>query len=512
VRGEASHEFVFGVVGHIGSGASQIAEQLSSVLTNAGFDVHILKARKAIVDWGTRNNRPTPSGGPNTVAHVSELQNLGDEMRRVSDDHAAVARALVTKVRAARAVATSVSMKTGEPVYPDGKRRAYILDSIRHPAEVEFLRHLYRSGFVLLGVVCDEDERLHRITEKFCDAGKDHAKTLMKRDAKAAEKWGQRVSDAFHLSDVFLDNSARRLLDDKPNPDWDVPDQLDRLVTLLTRSRVVRATPHEVAMYIAHGARMRSACLSRQVGASVVDHKGNIVATGTNEVPRAGGGVYGAVTHDDEGEDLADHRCAFTDLHEKKFCSNTREQREIIDELIETMSPFLRDSTKELANQIDVALRASRIGELLEFSRAVHAEMDAILAATRTGASIVGGRLYVTTFPCHYCARHIVAAGLDEVQYIEPYPKSRALKLHADAISVSSSSWKSPSSGGEKVLVRPFTGIAPRLYERAFLKQAELKDSAGNLVIGDLPWGDPWNVHRVSYAQLEAELARYVEE
>jgi tRNA(Arg) A34 adenosine deaminase TadA len=138
--------------------------------------------------------------------------------------------------------------------------------------------------------------------------------------------------------------------------------------------------------------------------------------------------------------------------------------------------------------------------------------MDAILSATRSGEGTVGTRLYVTTFPCHYCARHIVAAGVDEVQYIEPYPKSRALKLHADAISTTAPEWMPPSRGGDKVLMRPFTGIAPRLYERVFSKELDLKDESGRMKIGDFAWGDPWKVHRVSYAQLEAELAREVEE
>jgi deoxycytidylate deaminase len=30
------------------------------------------------------------------------------------------------------------------------------------------------------------------------------------------------------------------------------------------------------------------------------------------------------------------------------------------------------------------------------------------------------------SFPCHMCARHIIATGLREVVYIEPYPKSVA--------------------------------------------------------------------------------------
>ena len=513
LRDQMSHELVFGVVGHIGSGASQVAKQLREALAERDFAVHVLKARDVIVDWATSNQKHAPpESSRRTTGHLTALQDLGDEMRRTADDHAVVARLLVRKVRAARAQDMSVSPAPQEAVHPDGKARAFILDSIRHPAEVELLRHVYRSAFVLVGVVCEEDERKRRITTKFVDAGAGHAQSLMDRDAKAAEKWGQRVSDAFYLADVFLDNTAATHVDARPNKYWDVPDQLVRLLELLTRSRVVRPTAHEAAMYIAHGARMKSACLSRQVGAALVDREGNVIATGTNEVPRAGGGVYGTSLATPGDEEPPDHRCAFTDLHDEKYCSNTREQGEIVSELVASLAHLLKDATPETSEGVKQVLRSSRIGGLLEFSRAVHAEMDAILSATRSGSVTVGTRLYVTTFPCHYCARHIVAAGVDEVQYIEPYPKSRALKLHADAISTTMPDWKPPSRGGDKVVMRPFTGIAPRLYERVFSKELDLKDASGSMKIGEFAWGDPWKLHRVSYAQLEAELALEVEQ
>ena len=59
----------------------------------------------------------------------------------------------------------------------------------------------------------------------------------------------------------------------------------------------------------------------------------------------------------------------------------------------------------------------------------VHAEMEALLSCARSGVSPVGGTLYSTTFPCHNCAKHIVAAGLRRVVYVEPYPKSRAVEF-----------------------------------------------------------------------------------
>ena len=107
-----------------------------------------------------------------------------------------------------------------------------------------------------------------------------------------------------------------------------------------------------------------------------------------------------------------------------------------------------------------------------------------------------------------------MTAGVDEVQYIEPYPKSLALKLHADAITVGRKEndgkpWLSPSAGGSRVRFSAFTGVAPRLYRRAFLKDRSLKNSlTGVFAIGPAEWGTAWDIHKASYFELEAALAK----
>ncbi len=325
------------------------------------------------------------------------------------------------------------------------------------------------------------------------------------------EKHGQRVEGAFHLADFFVDNSLARDRDDAANPDWKVPEQLSRLIKIVTHSEVIRPASSETAMYVASGAERRSSCLSRQVGAALLDREGNVVATGTNEVPKAGGGVYGQGFLGEAGEDgPLDDRC----FVKNKQCSNTAEQKKIVEALLTVLAevPGMEAILSVHRDLLSAKLRESRIGELLEFSRAVHAEMDALLSAARKGVSLAGMRMFVTTFPCHYCARHLVAAGIDEVQYIEAYPKSRALFLHKDSIVHQAPEWKPPSSGDHratKVLFRPFTGVAPRLYARAFLKDRELKDKESGLhQIGESEWGSPWDLGRLSYVQLEAELLR----
>jgi hypothetical protein len=58
----------------------------------------------------------------------------------------------------------------------------------------------------------------------------------------------------------------------------------------------------------------------------------------------------------------------------------------------------------------------------------------AISDAARLGRATKHATLFCTTFPCHICTKHIVAAGIDRVVFLEPYPKSLSQKLHGDSI------------------------------------------------------------------------------
>jgi deoxycytidylate deaminase len=508
VLGHAANEFVFAVVGHVGSGTSYVAKALKELLREKGsgaFDVEVLKARDVIVEWAQNAGETVPTTKDDDLDTVRALQDLGDKMRS-STDCAAVATKLVLKIRKLRAEKTGIADPGEGPVPPDGANRAYILDSIRHPEEVELLRHIYQDAFVLVGVVCEEKRCLERLEKKYKNAGEHDAREFMRRDARAPEKYGQRVLDTFHLADFFVDNTTNRYLDDETtsNEEWDTNEKLSRLIRIVTTMGVSRPTASETAMHHASGAGRRSACLSRQVGAALIDAQGNAIATGTNEVPQAGGGVYGESFNDEKK--VEDHRCAFQG--KEPFCSNTREQNRIIETVIKEI-PELNGLSDVRKNALKREILNGPIGDLIEFSRAVHAEMDAIFSAARNGMSTVGTRLFVTTFPCHYCARGILTAGIDEVQFIEPYSKSKALTLHADAITVDGRNWTPPSLGGKKVLFRPFTGVSPRLYERAFLKDRDLKDGlTGNYQIGSPRWGSAWHLRSASYVELEAALAK----
>lgn len=191
----AANELIVAVVGHVGSGTSEIAEALHNLLEEADqpggpYEAEVLKARNEIEQWATDAGEALPKSDRNDLETTKSLQDLGDKMRVASNDASAVARALVKRIRFTRAEKIGSELQAGVAIAPDGKRRAYILDAIRNPAEVDLLRHVYQDAFVLIGVVCDEKVRLQRIMEKYKNAGRTDGEDLMKRDAKATSRFG----------------------------------------------------------------------------------------------------------------------------------------------------------------------------------------------------------------------------------------------------------------------------------------------------------------------------------
>jgi deoxycytidylate deaminase len=211
-------------------------------------------------------------------------------------------------------------------------------------------------------------------------------------------------------------------------------------------------------MYFADAAALRSADLSRQVGAAILTKHGEVLAVGMNDVPRSGGGLY----WDGDGDDKRDFV--------RKGDSNEEMKKSILREVLEKVDPEwqrLDEYTREARIEEHAGrLGGARIMNLTEFGRAVHAEMEAITAAARSGIPIRGATLYTTTFPCHNCAKHIVAAGIDRVVYVEPYPKSLALDLHDDSICLDENTLVDDDK--HKVRFESFVGIAPRRYASLF--------------------------------------------
>jgi deoxycytidylate deaminase len=138
-------------------------------------------------------------------------------------------------------------------------------------------------------------------------------------------------------------------------------------------------------------------------------------------------------------------------------------RNEIASAVMRKISEVVPNGAK-LVGEEKAILAQTGLYDIAEYSRAVHAEMEALLSCARIGVSTLGGTVYTTTFPCHNCAKHIVAAGINRVVFVEPYPKSFAINLHPDSIALPDGK----DMPEDKVQFEPFVGVGPRRFMDLF--------------------------------------------
>lgn len=375
---------------------------------------------------------------------------------------------LRTKTKRGDALAVlAVGKIKAQRTTPDVGRQCTILRSLKTPMEVQTLREVYGDRFVAIGLHAPREERHQNLARKLAESAggraDDHlaeAEQLIAIDQReAGTKFGQRVRDTFPLADYFV--TTTRELDP----------QLERLVHLFFGKPVVTPTRDEHGMFHADAASRRSAAMGRQVGAAIANRDGDVIVVGCNEAPKAGGGQYW------EG-DVPDGR-DFQRGHDESDRSKASVLRDLLRRLGErgmlakNVDPT-RLTTAMLRGEAGELLAEATVLQLTEFTRDVHAESAALMTAARLGRAVRRAVLYVTTFPCHNCAKHIVSAGIQRVVFIEPYAKSYAHEFYPEAVSVE-------RIDPLRTSFVPFQGAAPRRYMEWFRMVGDRKDKSGRV-------------------------------
>lgn len=450
---KALAELVFGLVGPVKTDLRFVGNELEELLRQVGYeDIQRVRISDLITEIEGEIPLHGLDGAKITLDVNSEDRRLltymeaGNAIRRMTGDPSILAAYAVGRLRQGR-----------DPRKP----RASIIHSLKTPEETQLLRRIYGVGFFLIGAssprsvresslatAIASDRGVAQSSKKFAEC-REMARKLIEKDENEPESSGQKLRDTFHLSDFFVS------LEDESKAARDAASaELRRFVELLMGNLGHTPAKDEYLMFQAYAASMRSGALARQVGAVVATEKGEVLGLGCNDVPRSGGGLYWPADPDDA-----------RDLNRERDSSN---------ELSEQMLGELLDRLKEQGlmgavpgmPEVRRALRGTRVLSLLEFGRTTHAEMEALLSAARIGASIQDCTLYTTTFPCHECARLILTAGVKRVVYVEPYPKSLAVQLHSDGISMGPQ--ESAAAGLPKVEFLPFAGVGPRRYMDLF--------------------------------------------
>lgn len=461
-------ELFFGLVGAVGTDLGPVVTALADALRTVAYTADEFRLSELLYEIDRWAGLPRRGVTPEDV-RIDEHMEAGSEFREALQRGDALAAWALGAIRDERAEITGDEKKAAQ-------RHAYILRQLKHPAEADLYRRLYGPSFILISAYSPRWHRVDALSGRIArshhayDAQphRSQAEALVQKDeAEEGRPLGQNVSRVFPRADVFIDttDTARMLA------------SVQRFVELLFGNTLQTPTRDEFGMFQAQAARLRSADLGRQVGSAIATADGEVVALGTNDVPKAGGGLYWPEDDNDKrdlrlGEDpsRARLRALLADilqrLQKARWLTEARAEQTVDDLVNEAL--FGREPIMEGAQFLS----------LMEFFRSVHAEQAALMDAAKRGVSVRGCTLYVTTFPCHECARLIVAAGIKRVVYIEPYPKSLVAAMYSDSIAVDQ------AAVADRVIFEPFVGVAPVRYIDLFTA-TERKTAAGVVVRWD---------------------------
>ncbi|HHJ14087.1 MAG TPA: cytidine deaminase [Gammaproteobacteria bacterium] len=469
-------ELVIGMVGPVGANLSLVQEVIESEFGRLGYQAQKIRVSSLLHQLADYSYLEDASDG-SEFERIKKHMEAGTGLRTKTKQGDVMAMLAISRIRQIRKESHGSEVPENERDTTPLNRTVYILRSLKHPDEIETLRDVYGSAFIVVSAYVPREERVSTLAEVLAASENDSdiekyrasAEELINIDEQEeGQKLGQDVSDAFPLADFFVDARSKENLEVS----------IRRFLETLFGYPYHTPTRDEFGMYLAQAAAMRSSDLSRQVGAAITTKEGEVIALGANDIPKAYGGLYWC---DDEG-DSRDFRLGYD--------SNAKFKREIVAEIIGKLksSDWLAGgksskSVQELADDLLSPDGANILGEtqitnLLEFGRSVHAEMAALTDAAKRGIPVQGATLYTTTFPCHLCARHIISAGISRVVYVQPYPKSQTKRLYSDSVAIDP-----PAEVKGRIQFEPFVGVAPTRYRALFRHSGKRKDSSSGKTI-----------------------------
>lgn len=238
----------------------------------------------------------------------------------------------------------------------------YVIDSIRNPAEVEFLKKL--KDFTLVAVRAASDKRFERMKKRNREGDPDSLQKFLSLESAEAsndDDTKQQVLACLEMADKNIQNDGGI---------ESLHQSIDRLLSeLMADLKRERPSWDEYFLNIAKVVASRSNCMKRKVASVIVKDK-RIISTGYNGTPRG-------VPNCDEG---GCPRC---------------------------------NSFADSGAKLDECLCS-------------HGEENAIVQAAYHGICIRGATLYCTLSPCLICTKMIINSGIREVVYNKDYPLNDA--------------------------------------------------------------------------------------
>lgn len=290
-------ELVIALCGPIGSPLHETAGEVEKVLSDFGYFAKTIRLSGIIAMNASMVNMAVDDSSK--FSRTNSLIDIGDKLREKFGPDI-LAKIAIAKISADRQQAfgppDDVAKESERPenLKITQQRACHIVDSIKNQSELDLLRLIYGDALFAIGVFSPPEIRRQTLLQpgQFSET---EIENLIDKDSGEEFSHGQSVRNTFPACDFFLrvDEPIFEQTEKKHLALAQIGVKLKRLFGLLFHTTMVSPTSEENAMYAAASASRNSACLSRQVGAAVTSAAGEILALGWNDVPQAGGGLYG---------------------------------------------------------------------------------------------------------------------------------------------------------------------------------------------------------------------------
>ena len=334
------------------------------------------------------------------------------------------------------------------------------IDSLKNPFEIIFFKERYSAYYTFS--IHAKDEVIYSRFSDLNSIKKIHNREMYQSDTEKQKESldskkdfnSQNIIECIQRSDIYIDNN----LDKK---DF-LYKQIFKYLSLIVHPGLITPTKDENIMQLALNAKFNSGCISRQVGAVVLNKYDSIKSIGWNEVP--------------EGQIPCNLRSHNELLNNSPLMDYSKYEKTKLRLENSFKYIFTEDKPNQYQESDDLGLhdafcfkqvQNSKNGNKNQvYTRSLHAEENAFLQLVKYGNSeIIGGQLFTTASPCFLCAKKAYQLGIKRIVYIEAYPDISNEQIF--------------DCGNHEIIMVHFRGAIglayQKLYEPLFSYKDELK-------------------------------------
>lgn len=368
-------DLIFGLVAPIGTKIDLVQKSLETEISSYKYETKIINVSD-IIDTICKEFRLRENYEGSL--RIQDKIKIGNEICKITESKDFLSLAVVSKIKQHQeSITTSLKSELGIP--KENKKVAYIIRQLKRPEEAKLLKNIYGDRFIQISANNSQDVRFSVLKDLISKEYPEKtpadvdlfAQKIINDDAdEVSEDYGQKISDTFYTADFFVECKSRESVDIA----------IKRFLKGIFGSNLISPTRDEYGSYFAKAASLKAVDMSRQVGAAIFTQGGEIVIMGCNDVAKAGGGLFWE-------EDQEKHRDIDLGLE-----ANKEETSRIIYSFLETLlkKDVIESAPEQILSRRDVkeAISESLIGDITEYGRMVHAEMNAITDAARLGRSL----------------------------------------------------------------------------------------------------------------------------